>query len=414
MTTEITTQLKAAARKCIYFKPIYPPARSTSHLTYFGGHPTLSTTQDWPNTISGEPLTFLGQVDLSKLRNFSICSSLPSVGILHFFMSLDLESEILQGKVIYSNESGVPPIERQPPSNAPACYGEGAHFQFPWQQYTRDARHKYPTAFDRWDMVPTESIDFPLPYHLGIWGEGARPYFAVKEALEYQLLLSTFGVPAPQNKFPPLDSAGTIWQPDAGFPYTWIFIEIWAGNLISSLEDRCRRIKSEPELAYVQGVIQDAHAWVMEARINQLHNSVGASVIERFWFWVRAIAAYPDAKLIGTTEYQLNKITKDTQSIGVDLCLTRYAEASPYLPETAIRGNAWRHVAGLHQMFGYGQFLQVPPAAMGTNNELLMQFSSDEGLDWNWNDCGALQFWIDADDLSARCFDRVFATIQSE
>ena len=41
-----------------------------------------------------------------------------------------------------------------------------------------------------------------------------------------------------------------------------------------------------------------------------------------------------------------------------------------------------------------------------------MQFDSDNGFGWMFGDCGVAQFWITPEDLAARRFDRVTATVE--
>ena len=43
---------------------------------------------------------------------------------------------------------------------------------------------------------------------------------------------------------------------------------------------------------------------------------------------------------------------------------------------------------------------------------LLLHLVSDDGVDFMFCDCGEVQFWIDADDLAARKFDRIRANTE--
>ena len=71
--------------EAIVFNPVYPPRHDHRELTYFGGYPTLSRKLAWPlGPETGQPITFLGQVDLSKLPRIPK-NALPSKGVLHFF-----------------------------------------------------------------------------------------------------------------------------------------------------------------------------------------------------------------------------------------------------------------------------------------------------------------------------------------
>ena len=57
-------------------------------LTYFGGSPAATTNFSWPRK-SGQPLNFIGQIDLSELNLTKAAPWLPSTGRLLFFYDFD-------------------------------------------------------------------------------------------------------------------------------------------------------------------------------------------------------------------------------------------------------------------------------------------------------------------------------------
>jgi Domain of unknown function (DUF1963) len=66
----------------------------------------------------------------------------------------------------------------------------------------------------------------------------------------------------------------------------------------------------------------------------------------------------------------------------------------------------------LHQMLGYGTEIHGEVRERADSHILLMQFDSDNGFGWMFGDCGVAQFWITPEDLAARRFDCVIATVE--
>lgn len=66
-----------------------------------------------------------------------------------------------------------------------------------------------------------------------------------------------------------------------------------------------------------------------------------------------------------------------------------------------------------HQMLGSGRDVQGSASVYGQTHLLLMQFSPDAALQWNLGDMGVMQYWITPVDLALRRFERVVATFES-
>ena len=63
-------------------------------------------------------------------------------------------------------------------------------------------------------------------------------------------------------------------------------------------------------------------------------------------------------------------------------------------------------------MLGAAQDIQGAPWRMKDSHILLMQFDTDDGLNWMWGDCGVLQYWITPADLKAWRFNKVIVTME--
>lgn len=56
-----------------------------SGVTRLGGSPFVGPDFDWPLDPNGDPLSFVGQVDLAEIRRVCEVGALPAVGVLGFF-----------------------------------------------------------------------------------------------------------------------------------------------------------------------------------------------------------------------------------------------------------------------------------------------------------------------------------------
>lgn len=71
----------------------------------FGGMPDLPENIEWPKS-ENEPMSFLAQINLEQISKFDINKSLPSSGILYFFIANPSEYS-LDHKVIYTVDSEI-------------------------------------------------------------------------------------------------------------------------------------------------------------------------------------------------------------------------------------------------------------------------------------------------------------------
>lgn len=95
-------------------------ARDLTEIGFFGGLPDLDENVDWPRTRSGIPMTFLAQIDLSRVSKTLWDGKGPRDGMLLFFASRDwLPVESLQGSpdcTVIHCRTGKP---TSPPKDAP-------------------------------------------------------------------------------------------------------------------------------------------------------------------------------------------------------------------------------------------------------------------------------------------------------
>jgi hypothetical protein len=446
--------------EAIVFKPVYPPKYDLADLTYFGGYPTLSRKLTWPvGPKSGQPITFVGQVDLSKLPRIPE-NTLPSAGVLHFFTDKG-DYGHPEVAVLFSDDASEPLAETSPPENLPILYDQ----KYNWNKHrgwATSAVHR-PNAYPKWWMEPVVCLTHPdgMPGDDDSFGR-------------------TFPPPPPSQIPAPVtvrkgNSPIELWTPDRAFPYLWVFIEAW-----------CRQLLSEQSFFWIMGprdpdpkMIRECREWIRRAGSQERFARTTADVVSEFWRWVRslearrkaalpgqAIADYGQRIANGTATWldrirlryllsrpamarrrglqvipqqanalaksgradpsflenlrhiagtdQLNAITQSTLTVVTNLVLARGPEAARAIPPAVIESNRKLHrptVEQRHQMFGHRYPIQYAGPAAGTDH-LLLQLSSSEGMNWMWGDLGEVLFWISDDDLANRRFDRILGSLE--
>jgi len=87
-----------------------------------------------------------------------------------------------------------------------------------------------------------------------------------------------------------------------------------------------------------------------------------------------------------------------------------YFDEQRYQHSLAMIDSGRGFVIGQHQMLGFPRASQEIGEREG--EVLLLQLFSDVGVEFMFCDVGEIQFWISAEDLAARRFDRVRANTQ--
>ena len=444
----------------IVFKPIYPPRHVPGHLTYFGGDPTLSRALAWPlGPQTGEPITFVGQVDLAKLPDVPLRSTLPPSGVLHFFANND---DFGESAVLFSDVPAEQLVETRPPDNAPDLYASYPLSRtLAWALSAVPRRDAYPKWLVEPVACPTHSPDEP--------------------ELSEETFARMFPAPQPTALLPPFpkDNTADLWIPDATFPYLWAYVESWCkllledGSYLYLTKDQ----KQEP------GIARECAEWIAKAQSRGPLTRTTANDVGEFWNWVRSIdtrvrTARPGATIAdyglsiakgtatpadraalvqilkrpemvwrnalqtipqqaeriasgalggqeansflewldgmvraGGGPQPMNQTTRSTLREVTNLLLGYGHDVTGAIPPAAIEANTelhWPRAAARHQMFGH---LQIDRGSSRTEH-LLMQFSSSKGMYWTWGDVGEFLFWIRDADLKSRRFDRVIGEIE--
>ena len=93
MSRETARRLGALGQPAVRFssRPVAPGAALIVGASRFGGGPDAADGFTWPQW-KGQPLTFLGQVNLADVAGYACCSTLPSRGLLSFFSDAEQET----------------------------------------------------------------------------------------------------------------------------------------------------------------------------------------------------------------------------------------------------------------------------------------------------------------------------------
>lgn len=75
-----------------------------SNNSRFGGDPDLPEAVEWPLNSEGTPMTFLAQLQLKDVAAQDATSSLPTSGMLYFFVGVDEPAYNIEHRVLYLPE----------------------------------------------------------------------------------------------------------------------------------------------------------------------------------------------------------------------------------------------------------------------------------------------------------------------
>jgi hypothetical protein len=459
----------------IVFKPVHPPRNDPASLTYFGGYPTLSKELAWPiDRTTRLPLLFIGQVDLSTLPEIARHNGLPAAGVLHFFGDYedDESAAVLFSNEASKHLVETPPPDNardlfktypltrlawaRPAVARPHAYPKwamepvacGTHSVTDLETSRRSFAETFPPPQSVAAMNPFPAQGRGQAPKLWI-PDAAFPYLWVYiEAWCNQLLADRSFLRL--EKEPPQDpgmaQACRDWIARAGqkgrlTPTTeqdvaafWSFVRAlrdWQvkavptaamAGLARRIVDRTataadrtelRALLARPEMIW-RSALQTIPQQAEKVASGELGVKEATSLSE----WLDTLSSPRETST-------LNEITRETLQVVTNLLLGYSPEIAGAIPAAVIAANRrlhWPRVEQRHQMFGHRQALygalfidgkmQPTEDRYLKTHQLLMQFSSSDGMCWTWGDVGEYLFWITEDDLRNRRFDQVTAAIE--
>jgi uncharacterized protein YwqG len=408
----------------ICFKAEFPPKHDEGAVSYFGGRPCLPPDVGWPEITrrgSTYALTFLGQIDLEEIASVGEFRELPSTGVLYFFLDTNIINEA--GLIDESLDSGTPwrviyseagahvrKLTAAPPNLMP-CFGypyAQAPFEMKWTHHIDWRTRYYSYEAPRIRMAP-------LP---------VKTVFTFSEQDEQRqiaLWIDAFGEPVPHESFPERTNAlrRELWLPLPAFPTNNLFLEIFTGGLLTAIVDRW----GDKQLQSVGGDLVPAIREMLgQIQPGNLFSTTAPGQRERLSSIMHDLARR-NPSVIPT----LNGLLRQAYFWGATLSLSYSRETAKSIPGALAEmtrslfcplycdaDQPNRIDCRVHQMLGYGKELQRQVEDHLGSHIMLMQFASDPAFGWMYGDCGVAQFWITPEDLAAKRFDNVTATVEGQ
>jgi hypothetical protein len=450
---EIRVALAAGAKSAAFFEPVYPPRHSVNPKSFFGGRPNLPPEIDWPvNNIAVDfargvsksaPVasTFVGQIDLGELPNSLDISPLPKRGTLFFFF--DSSRPGTGGTVIYSGHSGTSCPEREEPKDLRPCYGDNAEYHFQWLKHTNAQRSWHPASlFKRLKQAGPERPSYPRsfpkwavrPFSCVTYGPAPRPVTAPDQKVDYKALneigltarriqdeqfAAAFPAAVERNYFCWEKAERGRWRGGPGFPHAWICVEIFAGTMLEEIREFREESLAEYARLRIGDLEREARNWLERSHSQGRYDALPDFAKAEFWNWFERVVETEGNHRSPRHWVGLQKCLAAAYRTGSRLCLSHSAAAAKAIPAAYVEDQRWQlavNVSGhggryiRHRLLGATAHLEHDKPTK--EHKLLMQFDSQEGLDWMWGDVGLIEYWIKPEDLEGLHFGDVFVTLR--
>jgi uncharacterized protein YwqG len=416
-----------SSSEAVCFRALFPPKQNGAGLTYFGGRPRLPPDVPWPTlTRRGREfaLSFIGQVDLADVAAVARFADLPQTGVLYFFLDTCIigedalvDASLERGppwRVLYANAGSEAQEQTAAPSNLMTYFGHpylGPPNELKWTDQIPWRERFYSFEAPRIPMQPARAESILI-------GRGSN---ANDERRQMAAWRAAFGELVPYTQFPESWSSGRheLWLPSLSFPATNIYLEILGGGLLKELigpwpgpDKKLQAVGTE--------FVPEIRALLANIRPDNLFDKAKSEQRDKLLSILRDCRAR-DVNVV----HALNKLLRQASRWGTVLSVGHSPEAARSVPNELVEmernsfsplwynaDNPKRISATRHQMLGYGTEIQGQVEEHLGSHMMLMQFETDPSFGWMFGDCGVLQFWIVPDDLAARRFDKVVATVE--
>jgi uncharacterized protein DUF1963 len=427
----------------------YPPVDLPLVCSQLGGLPLLQEAGDWPRASDGTPLHFLARIDCSELVEPRW--RLPDSGILQFFARIDEEMDWADPSSNYSRVLYTPANQGRefpPPTDLPPIEG-GYH------DYDRDMRltdEPHSRVYPQWPLTFRSIRSWPMSPDIDPSGGVPMPAYrdAVERARSAEIVRTTGRPTNPMRQaewgeyFINREGKRTVRLPgdtaqSAVFPQAWVIVDrvsralaCLARQKITSLNKARQRGQelssgANPEqlTSEIEAIEQQSLSWVERAKSAGLEEATTEADASEFKDWLTRLGSDDRFEIT----LLLSRALKRGMSAAINYCggspkaarlvpvnYMNYLEGEHSLtfPDTygiEVRAPRRRISARHHQLLGHAPATQ-DIGVRTTRDVLLLHLVSDPGVGFLFCDCGEVQFWIDAEDLAARNFDRVTANTQ--
>ena len=411
----------------------YPPVKLPRVNSHLGGLPALPSGYDWPRTNGGTPLHFLAQIDCAELPQVEL--RLPRDGVLFFFARIDEEMAWWEVspqdacRVLFAPAVGEVPCA--PPQDLPALMDGWTGFERTFHLEGDPPFRVYPS----WPVVAFPIQSWPdhsaLPDQTGF---DLDAYQQLVERARGVEAIRVTGSPT-QTGYSP-DWWRLLFEGDGNwsepFPQLWVMVDriarylaVWAR---STEEKEHRRSKKYYDLEQLREIGKAAMAWVELAAKADLASPPDEALRLDFVKWLDAFRQNESnsiraevSKALGVAMSSAIQYTAMSEEAAARVPWSYYRDLEgSHLPVRCFRDNmladhpnanlnAWRLLGEFHQMLGRAGSSQTA-RSVETDDVMLLQLISDQGVGFMFGDYGEVEFWISKDDLASRRFGRAWAT----
>ncbi|WP_343346587.1 DUF1963 domain-containing protein [Sphingomicrobium sp. XHP0239] len=374
--------LVKARAQAIMFRQHLPPRRSPTELSFWGGRPVLPDGFDWPTftTREGETraLSFIGQIDLSKIPAAAGFHLLPDHGVLAVFLDLHWGA-YWEWKIVHG--TGFPPdfVEHDVPASLPRAFADPGVWT---------ATGNWPRTLPRWtfDPVVIRASEAATPETNKFWPGGIDRTTATAAIADLES-----GLVATDYE-PTRDPRGALEQPFGIFPQDWQAIRL----ALAQLED----VEGGTKKAR-KALTGDLSDWQRKVeRADKAGRPLSKTARADFWRMLKAHDALVEPRLA----------TIVTDSVEATL---GSGDPSDLPPEAiALVIDRHRFSAGDERMLCAPTFVSMEAEERADEWLLLLEMGANPGLGHHFAE-GVYQFWIRPEDLATGNFDAVELTAES-
>lgn len=435
MLSELDEFLWNRRKPGVLLRRPYPPMHAPWIRSRQGGLPMLPPEFEWPYGVDygkRQPMHFLAQIDCAELP--CVDPRFPKQGML-FFFAVNAEEQILDRKnplnsirVYYAPHVPDNTPLRTPPDDIRPLFGVEAEDRPFWPEWLLPGEAG-PTLLPAWPLWAGRIDTWPDYESLDAEPPNVSSDFYVRRVAELRAgaVVAAAGVPTTIHRFPP-------WEVPVGAGKRFPQSHLGLGDdfpCVGIIIDRIARAVGRHRIRgrSATSIGDDVLPWVDRAATIGWEEVPSDKDRSEFRAWLLGLVREDEEN--GFSRYDLGTVI----TTGVRHSITLAGGSSKIaslIPEALYRalesrhlpidqrlqfhpvaGHNWNLRARVNQVLGFPELLHGSIPGSGSEMLCLLQLTDDYSIDWRFGDGGQATFWIDADDLLHRRFDRVFGIVES-
>jgi Domain of unknown function (DUF1963) len=251
------------------------------------------------------------------------------------------------------------------------------------------------------------------PFSCVTYGQALNEIGLQARKIQEEQFAAAFSAPVERNYFPWEKTERGHWRGGPGFPHAWICVEIFAGTMLENIRNFRNDSMTEYARHRIGELEREVRNWLQRSHSQGRYNALPDFAKAEFWSWFeRAVETDGNSPRHWV---KLQGCLAEACRIGSRLCLAHSAAAAKAIPAAYVEDQRWQLAVNLTgHGGGYIQHRLLGAAAADHRAEehvLLMQFDSQEGLDWMWGDVGVIRYRIKPEDLERLHFGDVVVTL---